>query len=88
MRVDLVERKLQFLGEILMFRILILVASLVATPALAGSFFQYTDDQGTVCYTDDFDRVPDKYFDQTVERTSEELEKSVEKRWTEVHKEK
>jgi len=71
-----------------MFRIMILVVSLVATPALAGSLFQYTDDSGTICFTDDLDRVPDKYFDQTVERTSEELEKSVEKRWTEVHKEK
>jgi len=67
-----------------MFRVLILVASLVATPAMAGSFFQWTDDQGTICFSDDIDRIPERYFDEAVERTSEELEKSVEKRWTEV----
>jgi hypothetical protein len=57
-----------------MFRVLILVASLlVASPAVAGSFFQYTDDYGTICFTDDIDRIPEKYFDRAVERTWESL---------------
>jgi hypothetical protein len=71
-----------------MFRILILVASLVATPAMAGSLFTWTDDNGVLCATDDIDRIPEKYFDQAVERTSEDLEKSTEKRWTPMPKEK
>ena len=68
----------------MMFRTLILVASLIATPAMAGSFFQWTDDQGAISFTDDIDRIPEKYFDRAVERTSEELKASVENRWSEV----
>ena len=56
-----------------MFRTLILVASLIATPAMAGSFFQWTDSDGTVCFTDDIERIPEAYFDVAVERTWEDL---------------
>jgi hypothetical protein len=65
-----------------MFKVLILVASLIATPAFAGSYFKYIDDSGTICLVDDIERVPEKYFNETVEITWEELKASVEKRWT------
>lgn len=65
-----------------MFKVLILVASLVATPAFAGTYFKYVDDAGTVCVTDDIERVPSKYQDSVTVVTSEDLADS--KRWTPV----
>ena len=66
-----------------MFRLLILATLLIGSPALAAdSFFQWIDDTGTICYTDDIDRIPEKYFDRADERTWVELRETTNERWT------
>jgi hypothetical protein len=65
-----------------MIKWIVMAVCLAATPAMADSFFKYTDSSGTLCFTDDIDRIPEKYFDQAVEITTEELQEKVEKKWT------
>jgi len=46
---------------------------LVASPALAGDFFAYTQDNGTLAFSDDVARVPERYRPNVARRRSQAL---------------
>ncbi len=48
----------------------------------AGSFYQWTNEEGVVSFTDDVKRIPSRYVDRATLRTWEEVHASVEKRFT------
>lgn len=68
-----------------MNRLIILLAllTLIATPAIAGDFIQFTAPDGSIAFTDDAKRVPKAATDVT-ERTWEEVRENTRPRTTVV----
>ena len=44
---------------------------LAATPALAGDFFAYEQDNGTLAFSDEFAKVPARYRSEVERRSSQ-----------------
>lgn len=53
--------------------LMVLAALAFAMEANAGTFWQWTDDDGVVSVTDDVKRIPARYADRAVERQFEQI---------------
>ena len=49
---------------------------------VTGSFYQWTNEEGIVSFTDDVKRIPSRYVDRATHRTWEDVYTSVEKQFT------
>ena len=55
-------------NQILVLTLVGFVSAAFAAPAVAGTAYQWTTDEGTVAFTDDPKRIPAKYKDAAVKR--------------------